>query len=141
MHVSNLLRLSGLLGEPRYRVHAERCLEVYGLLIQQQPRAVSRMMQAVHHHLEGPREVVVAAASRAQAEPLLEVLRSTFAPPRVVLLLTEENRPALEALSGLVVGRDAGPEGVRAYVCRDFVCEAPVGSPEELRRSLGIGED
>ena len=80
--------------------------------------------------LSEPREVALVGSERELA-PLLEVVRSGYRPFQVVAAGEEgaatlpllENRPKVD-------GKGA------VYVCRQFVCQAPVTDPDALEREL-----
>ena len=67
---------------------------------------------------------------------LLEVLRTTYVPNAVRVLLDPEHREALEARVPWLEGKVA-PEGrATAYVCIEGACKRPTSDSEELRAQL-----
>ena len=64
------------------------------------------------------------------------VIRSRFAPNRVIAVVTEEAARAQQAMLPLLRGRVA-PRGVTTvYVCEDGICQLPITEPEHLRDQL-----
>lgn len=116
-----LLRLSGLSGEAKYRLAAERILTLAGRLLAEQPMALADMIGAVGL-AEGGSEVVVTG----NRPDLLAEVRRRWLPDAVVA--SGEPLPG----SPLWEGREEG----WAYVCRHFACNAPVDDPDALAALL-----
>jgi uncharacterized protein YyaL (SSP411 family) len=144
--VMNLLRLgaifdgaSGGTEASSYRTRARRGLLAFRTQWQNLPQAMPQMLCALEPVLEPPRHVVlVGDPATADFRALAAVVRQTFGRQRAVLAVTGEsdrawfaNRQPWLADMKPVNGRAA------AYVCEEFTCQAPVTSPEELRRLLG----
>jgi uncharacterized protein YyaL (SSP411 family) len=134
VHALNLLRLSELTGRGALAQEAQRTILSIGAMANRYPAAFSQMLIAVDFLHAGPREIVVAGEPTSPAvAAFLAEIRGTFAPQRVVALAD----PASDAhLIPLLEGRDAGPRGARAFVCRNYACRAPAEDPRELARQL-----
>lgn len=86
----NLLRLSELTTDDRYRQRADRTLQAFGDRLAQAPAALSELLLAADFRLDTPKQmVIVAPSSRRDAEPLLAKLRATFVPNRALALAAE----------------------------------------------------
>ena len=133
----NLLRLAELTGRGELAQRAERAIRSLGAMVNHYPSAFSQLLLAVDFLAAGPREIVIAGApSGDAARALLATVRRTFLPQRVVA----SARPEADAgLVPLVEGKEAGPTGARAYVCRNYACREPVETPEDLGRALKAG--
>ncbi|MCA1676421.1 MAG: N-acylglucosamine 2-epimerase, partial [Actinobacteria bacterium] len=95
------------------------------------PRAAGHWLAAAEAAQHGPVQVGVVGAAGDPMRHELETLARHSAPGGAVVLAGEPGSPApLLADRGLVDGRAA------AYVCRGFVCDRPVTTPEELRAQL-----
>jgi uncharacterized protein YyaL (SSP411 family) len=116
-----LLRLAGLTGEQRYRHHAEQILALVGGLAAQHPTAFAHALSAIDVHRAGLTEIAVVG-------PRPDLVRTVAARylPNAVLTWGEP------FASPLWEGRVEG----HAYVCRDFVCLAPVTEPGALDAQL-----
>ena len=139
--VMNLLRLSELTGDDRYRQRAERALAAFGDVLERTPTGLSEMLLALDFALDTPKEVVIVTASgRTAAEPLLRALRSVFAPNRV-LVVPDTDRAA--DLVPLLEGKVAQGGRPTAYVCERRHCELPTTDPavfaEQLRKVQPLG--
>jgi len=134
----NLLRLNEFTTNDRYRQRAERAMAAFGDVLERAPAALSEMLLAVDFHLCTPKEVViVAAGSRATAEPLLAEFRSTFLPNRILAVVPEGDELANQARVIPLVEHKVAQKGkATAYVCERGVCELPTTAPDVFARQL-----
>jgi len=84
--------------------------------------------------LAGPPEIAVVGHEDDERTHVLHQTALRAAPPGAVLALgdgTEETVP-------LLVGRGLVDDAPAAYVCRQFTCQAPVTTPQQLREMLAL---
>ncbi|MDF2092689.1 thioredoxin domain-containing protein [Knoellia sp. 3-2P3] len=128
-----LLSYSALTGSPEHRAAADAALAASGLVASRDPRFAGWTLAAAEAAAAGPLQVAVAhsRAQTAQAQPLVDQVRRSHS-PGLVLAHGEPGTPGIPLLEGrpLVDGRPT------AYVCRGFVCDAPVTSAEALETAL-----
>ncbi len=117
-----LARLAALTGEAQYAERAQAI--VNGLPIGEHPAGFSHASFAAHFLAQGPTEVVIPGRTEL-ARALLQTYRSAWRPLSVVAWGEPFASPLWD-------GRSEG----NAYVCRNFVCEKPVTTPETLRERL-----
>jgi uncharacterized protein len=133
----NLLRLSELTGQGELARRAERATRSLGAMVNQYPAAFSQLLLVVDHLAAGPREIVIAGDPSGNAvQELLATVRRTFLPQRVVAVARAGTD---SSLFPLLEGKEPGPTGARAYVCRNYACRAPVETPEALGLALEAG--
>jgi len=134
----NLLRLHELTTDDRYRRRAERALQAFGDRLEQAPAALSEMLLASDFHFGTPKEVVIVTpASRADAEPLLGKLRSTFLPNRVLAVVAEGRDLAAQSeLVPILEGKVARGGRATAYVCERRICDLPTSDPEVFEKQI-----
>ncbi|MEO5894425.1 MAG: thioredoxin domain-containing protein [Vicinamibacterales bacterium] len=129
----NVLTLARLTGDDRYRDMAERTLARYGTRVGAAARVVPMMLCALSTWHAPTMQVVVVGG---QAQALRAEIASHFLPFAVHIPIDPDRaQEALRNLLPFVDGMKAD-DGDTAYVCRDFTCHQPVGSPEALRREL-----
>ena len=134
VHAHNLARLAALTGRPELRERALATLQSLGGMAQRYPQAFAHLLLALDFLRGQPREIVIAGErDEPSTQSLLESVRTTFRPQRVVMLAAQT---ADRTLLPLLVDKPAGPAGARAYVCEDFRCLAPFDSPAALRTLL-----
>jgi hypothetical protein len=138
VQVSNLLRLHELTTDDRYRQRAERSLRAFGERLEEAPAALSEMLLAADFHLDTPKEIVIVTpSSREEAEPLLEKLRTTFVPNRILAVAVEgEDLASQSKLIPLLEGKVSRGGKATAYVCERQLCELPTSDPEVFERQI-----
>ena len=134
--VQNLLVLGHLNGA--YRDRAKRALERYGPGLGRVVRVMPLMAANLVLWHQPPAQVVLVGqpASAARVE-LEEAAASRYVPWMVQIPVTpgEAQRALGERLPWLA-SMSSGPGEAAAYLCRDFVCRAPVHSAEALLTEL-----
>ena len=129
----NLLRLSELTGDTRLRTFAEKTLSSVGATANRFPVAFGSTLIAYDFLTSSPREIVISGAlNAADTRALLAAVRGTFLPHKVLALA--DARADLELMPPLE-GKLPG-DHARAFVCRNFACEAPVTEAAALLEEL-----
>jgi uncharacterized protein YyaL (SSP411 family) len=127
-----LLRLGHLLKDESFMERGAKVFEAFGPAIERASSSMTWMLCGLDFHLSKPSEIVIAASDPSTAKPLAQVLRSRFLPHAVVALVSPEITEIAPHL-GTYKPVDGKPA---AYVCRDFTCERPVTTAEELEKIL-----
>ncbi len=159
----NLLRLDWMLGSevgavppPRtaeaspgagtrptpYRERAGQILQAFRPRWSEHPHALPAMLCALELALAEPRTVVLAGdPAAADFQALHRELFANLGPRRAVLAADGAAGQAWLARHRPYLGEMKPLDGrAMAYVCENFACQAPVTTPEELRRLLAGGE-
>ncbi|NYG05863.1 hypothetical protein BJ986_000350 [Phycicoccus badiiscoriae] len=125
-----LLTCSALTGDPGLRDRADAALAVAGRLAVRDPRFAGWTLSVAEAALCGPLQVAVVGTG-ADADALAETARRSASPGLVVVQGAPDaaGHPLL-AQRPLVDGHAA------AYVCRGFVCDAPVTDVAALTAAL-----
>ncbi|MBC3190117.1 thioredoxin domain-containing protein [Pseudonocardia sp. C8] len=112
-----------------YRERAERALRTVGTLVPRAPRFLGHWLTAAEALVAGPAQVAV--VGEPGGGPLTSRARRD-APGGAVVVAGEPDAAGVPLLAG------RGPvEGApAAYVCRGFVCDVPVTTPDELSALL-----
>ncbi len=80
----------------------------------------------------GESREIALVGTEEQIEPLLKVVRTGYRPLQVVAAGGESKDETVPLLANRPQANNTGT----AYVCRRFVCEAPVTDPKELAAQL-----
>ncbi len=126
--VHALVTAHALTGEGRYRAAAEEALSTVAGLTERAPRFAGWTLAAAVTMLHGPWEVAVVGPRGPERDELERVARARGGSV-VVVGEPDSGIPLLE-------GRIAVDGLPSAYVCRGFVCERPVTTPETLTAAL-----
>ena len=132
-----LARLSYHYGREEFREAAARAIRAAGRQMARYPRAFAKSLMVTDLLLNGPVELALIGQP---GEPRYEALRlevnRVFLPDRIIAHEDptgpgqEESRHPLLIGKGLVRGQAA------LYVCRNFVCEAPISDPTAVAQAL-----
>ena len=135
-----LLRLGLFFGEARYETLALKALRPLADLMGRYPSGFGRYLGALDFHLGPTAEVALvwpATADPTSVESLAKVVFGRYLPNKVVAGVAE-GEPAGAGLP-LLAGRGTVGGKPTAYLCRRFVCQAPVTAPDDLARQLEAG--
>jgi uncharacterized protein YyaL (SSP411 family) len=139
MAATTLLKLAGFTNEVRTIDIAHGALTQMqtptgGGMMCQYPLGFGQWLQALAYALSKPREIaIVGNPDSADRQALLNVVRDGYRPFQVVALGAPDPD---EARVPLLQDRGLVEEQAAAYVCRDFVCQAPVTDSEALQAVL-----
>ncbi|HEY0000304.1 MAG TPA: hypothetical protein VGB74_07605, partial [Actinoplanes sp.] len=122
---------AALAGETAYREAADAALATVGSLIGGHPRFAGYSSTVAEAALAGPYEIAVVFTDEKEAEPLLAAAHR-HAPPGTVIVAGEPDRPGVP----LLADRPLLGGAPTAYVCRGFVCDRPVTTPDDLMARL-----
>ncbi|PZS06452.1 MAG: N-acylglucosamine 2-epimerase [Pseudonocardiales bacterium] len=126
-----MLTYAALTGVTHYRDRAAETVGTLAALIGRAPRAAGWAAAIGEALLAGPAEVAVVAGTPQAARGLADVARAhSFGGAVVVAGVPDQSGVPLLAGRPLLGGRPT------AYVCRGFVCDAPVTDADALRAAL-----
>ncbi|MDE3196990.1 MAG: thioredoxin domain-containing protein, partial [Acidobacteriota bacterium] len=117
----NLLRLHRMTGLPDYGESASKLVAAFSSRAANAPHGLPQMLCAWEYDAAEPKEIVVAGIPE---KSVTRLLWRNFDPNRIVLKTSAElarYQPAVSAMTGPAV-----------YVCRNFACNRPVSTVEDL---------
>jgi uncharacterized protein YyaL (SSP411 family) len=122
---------AALAGSTRHRELGESALATLARLVTQAPRAAGWAAAVGEALLAGPLEVAVSGPAGPERDALAAAARASGS-PGAVIVVGEPDAPGVPLLADrpLVGGRAAG------YVCRGFVCSAPVTDVSALSAAM-----
>ena len=125
-----LLTYSALTGSIRHREAADLAVAAAAVLAAENPRFAGWTLAVAEAMLAGPLQVAV-TGDGPRAGELLRVARASTS-PGLVTAHGAPDAPGIPLLANrpLVAGRPA------AYLCRGFVCDRPITTPEDLASAL-----
>jgi uncharacterized protein YyaL (SSP411 family) len=132
-----LLSYAALAGSARHREAAEGALGVLPGIAARYPRAAGAGLAAAEAFLAGPAEIAVVGPPGDRRTRALHQTALHAASPGAVLALGDGTLPVgADGGVPLLEGRGLVDGAPAAYVCRQFTCQAPVTTPEQLRQAL-----
>jgi uncharacterized protein YyaL (SSP411 family) len=130
-----LLSYGALTGSQRHRSAAEQGLAVAAASGARVPRAFGWALAVAEALADGPREVAVVGTDGDERRGALHEVALAGVAPGLVVSAGEPDAPGVPLLADRpLVGGSA-----TAYVCRSFVCQAPVTDPAALAVQVGAG--
>ena len=131
MAASVFTRLSLLTGNGEYWQVAEQSTATMSQFMSQYPSGFGEWLNVASFMLSEPREIAL-VGSDEEIAPLLDAVRDGYRPFQVVAAGEEGGQGGVPLLENRTRIDGKGT----AYVCRQFVCQAPVTDPRELARQL-----
>jgi uncharacterized protein YyaL (SSP411 family) len=131
-----LLRLADYLGDDRLRQRARQVLAPHGEAMAKHPLAFGRLLGALDDYLAATQEVAIVGDPDApDTRALLDALNAAYR-PHAAVALKRPGDTSVDPLIPLLADRDSLDGHATAYVCRNFACQLPTTSPDELTRQL-----
>lgn len=124
----NLLRFASFLQDESYRAHAKKIFEVFAQTIETNPTYLPQMLVALDYYHAKPKEIVT-----VHDDSLIDVLRKTYIPNKVWI---RGGKDASLATVLPAIKDKLEAEKATAYVCQDFVCQAPARDAETFHQML-----
>ncbi|HEV7678246.1 MAG TPA: thioredoxin domain-containing protein [Candidatus Dormibacteraeota bacterium] len=125
-----LLRLYAYTGEDRWRRVAESVVGPLAVAVTRSPLGLGNLAWALELLVAPPREIAIAGARDAEdTTDLVHTVAQRFDPLRVLAWGDPDGVPLLS-------DRPTVDGSAAAYVCRNFACERPVTTREDLAKLL-----
>ena len=132
----SLLRLSALTGNEDYRRKAVNALRLVRDAVERYPSAFGYALGAMDFYLSTPKEIaLVSPRGDSDARPLAREVWRRYLPNKIVAQASEGDTRAAELIP-LLRDRQATGGRATAYVCENYTCQQPAGTPEELAAQL-----
>jgi hypothetical protein len=129
----SLLRL-GRAVDHTLEVKAEQLFKAFAPLVGKNPSSYTYLLCALDYSIGPSYEVVVAGEPTSEdTKHLLDDLRRSFAPNKVLMLRT----PDLDDVLGYTSTMTIVDEKPTIYICRNRICRTPLTDTKEVFRELG----
>jgi len=125
-----LQKLSVLTGKKEYKQKAERILKRFQNDIKRSPSAFGFMLCAMDFYLRGATEIAI--IGEKNQKDIFSVIYKTFLPNKIIAFSESGDEKTLPLLKNkkIIDGKTT------VYLCKDYQCEAPVTSIEELKKII-----
>ena len=129
----NLLRLSWLTGDASYIGYAIDTGRAFSRFLTQYPQGNTMMLAWHELLLAGPVEIIIAGDPGSEdTKEMLAAVRRVYSPETVALLKQAEATESLDTAAPFTTGCAMVDGKATAYVCRNFACNLPTDSIEEM---------
>lgn len=135
-----LLRLARYFDRDDFRAAGEGVLKSSQGLMENRARGMMNMLSALDFHRHpDPEFVVVGRSDDEQVRTFLHAIRRRFLPNKVLALHDPDAADAEKRAKEmpLLAGKTLVDGQVAVYVCRNYACEKPITTTEELDKALG----
>ena len=133
--VEVLLKLALLDGTSENRQRAAEILRKLAPVMEQHPYGFARVLCALDFYLSTPKEIAIVGDFDDEAtRALIQEVYTTYLPNKIIALGGQRNVDA--SSTPLLEGKTRVDGKPTAYVCENYACNAPVTTPEELRKLL-----
>ena len=133
----NLLKLARLTGQPELEQQAVEAGRAFSDSIEQSPSNHAQALIALRFAAGDPVEmVVVGPRDSSDTRKMMAAISRVYQPGRVVLLKDPAETERLAAIAPYTEGLKMIDGKPAVYICRNFACEQPLNSLEELRARL-----
>ncbi|MXY28077.1 thioredoxin domain-containing protein [Candidatus Poribacteria bacterium] len=127
MAIHSLLRLAKHLDNPEFHDTAVETLLLYFHQMEQMPSGSGQLLCELAFLLSTPKEIaIVGEKGDAKTEAMLAALHGTYQPNKIVALRESADGQTLP----LLVGKTQVDSTATAYVCENYVCQAPTTDVE-----------
>ena len=130
--MNNLVRLAKVTAQSSYDEKAQILASHYGEPLSKSPISYSHFLNAWLMAKEESAEIVIAAESKQEAEPYLEIINEHYYPNKVVMLNTgglEQNLAPFLKNQGMIGGKPT------VYLCRNYACQQPINSIDDFEKA------
>jgi hypothetical protein len=135
MAVTGLLRLAHLTGRRDLQEKAETTLHLFRSLMSELPSAAGQMLIALDFFLGPVQEfAVVGDPEHEETRRVLHAIHTGFRPNKVLAVKSSDD-DAPDNLIPLLAGKKS-LGAVTTYICKDFVCQAPLVGSEDVVKAL-----
>tara|TARA_B100000029_G_scaffold516813_1_gene634897 strand:- start:78592 stop:80673 length:2082 start_codon:yes stop_codon:yes gene_type:complete len=136
--IHNLLRLATFTGKHEYREKAELGLSLFSDYMATAPGGFGQLLSGLDWFLDTPVEIaIIGSLEDPRTQAMLKFIDHTFLPNKV-LAVQDISKPEsnISDYIPLLANKKAIGGVPTTYVCKDFVCQNPVTTVEELARLL-----
>ncbi|MEE9369813.1 MAG: thioredoxin domain-containing protein [Pontiella sp.] len=133
----NLLKLARLTGRSDMEEQAAQVGKAFGSMMNRSPSNFSQALIALQFAKGEPVEIVVVGNRKDDTtKQMLAFINSVYKPGKVVLLKDPTETEAMNVLAPFTKEQSMVDGKTTVYICRNFACEQPINSMEELKSKL-----
>jgi len=134
----NMLRLGRITGDSSYDERAAELGEAFAGIVSRYPTSYTLLLSALDFAIGPSLEVVIVGQPGADdTQAMLDALRSTYVPNKVVLLRPPQQDPPIVKVAGFTERFFSMDGKATAFVCSNYYCKSPtteIGEMIELLR-------
>jgi uncharacterized protein YyaL (SSP411 family) len=134
-----LLRLYLLTAEPDYEKYAIESIRPLLDVVRRAPTAFGRLLSALDFYLSSAAEIALVGPVKSnEVRPMLRAIWEPYVPNKVVAGREADDEEAAQVVP-LLADRPPVRGMPTAYICHNYICEAPTTDPAEIARQITRG--
>ena len=134
--MNNLVRLGRLTSNQKYENSADLLSKSISENVKKSPMAFTYFLCGLDFAKGDSHEIILAGKDLNQLQPFITELRENYIPNKIILTVTEDNFDEMKELAPFISNYNFDFDKPQAFVCKNFACELPVGTPEEMIKTL-----
>jgi uncharacterized protein YyaL (SSP411 family) len=137
IHMLNLLKLARLTGRSELEQQAVETGKAFSGSIERSPSNYSQALIALQFAQGDTLEVVVVGDRKSsETQEILAYINGIYKPGKVVLYKDPADADKLASIAPFTKDQKMVGEKTTVYICRNFACEQPINSLDELKSRL-----
>lgn len=133
----NLLRLGHYFNDSSLLDRLRSLFGSYTRQLTKLPMTMPTMMRCVDLYKHGMNEIIIQSSNDEEIRRITEYLQTSYLPNTIVIQLRHPTHPLVQynqELKSLTEGNNG--QTTKIFLCRNFQCELPVRSLDELKEKL-----
>ncbi len=132
----NLVRLSKITGNSEYDVAAQKLIDFFSAKVDSYPSIYAYFECALDYIYNPAVEIVITSKEKPEESEFVDALRNVFIPNAVVIY---KQNDAMDLYASYLKNMKVNDE-TTVYVCKNYACELPVSTVEEMKHLLVMAE-
>jgi len=129
----NLLRLHKITNESSFELKAQKLVYYFSNFIHQHPSAYTQLLCGFDFAIGPSQEIIIATESADSSNDFIGVIRNTFSPNKIVLLIDGKEN-VLPGISPHLKNYKIIKNKTAVYICQNLTCLEPVFTVSELKQ-------
>lgn len=129
----NLLRLHKITNESSLELKVQKLVDYFSNLIYQHPSAYTQFLCGFDFAFGPSQEIIITTESVRSANDFIDVIRNSFNPNKIVLLIDEKEN-ILSSISPYLQNYKILKKNTAVYICQNLTCLEPVLTTAELKQ-------
>ena len=131
--IGNLVRLHRMTGQPHFAKRGDELIRAFSAELAKNSAVYPLALSFLDFHFGPSHEIVISGGEEGE---MVDALRKSFLPNKVIIRRTSENAEALAKLAPYTETQRSRDGRATAYVCQNFACQLPTIEVEKMMQSL-----
>lgn len=125
----NLLRLAAYTNNKSYQEMSGNIMKSYKTTLEKFPVAMPAMTCGLMMLEKSPLQIIISGPDNEKSQAMIDAVHSLLMPQKILIRSSDKKSFLAQKLDIL---KDIPVDQNKAYVCQNFTCSQPVGTPDEL---------